>query len=1201
MHSIAIVLEGVAEDYTVTEDHRALIIRYASETIEELLEPPVTLVKVEYAFDDRRLLASTMLSSKGGTTTTSNDRRRRLASVSVPLKVFVRGPTNFSDFTLSFVMDTLKSSTEVLESKLKEDDWENFKDVSVSEGTYDAETLTKDPTRSPTARPTAEPTRKPTKRPTKKPTKNPTESPTPFPTPETEEVVHPVRLVFKNIPRGKRLSVDDRKLVIQFVYDMLNGQLDERLELLDISYPGILIDKSTQKKGGGKGVRRLLHSLGLHQGGRELNNLGTHSLPLLIRVKTPIVLSEISLAIMMDVFDNIQNMLDLCGYVMSLKWIESLNCGVVADSYDISDIVAFTDVPTGSPTPGPISVEKDVPVQFIFQNVPAGYTWLSETRDSLLRFVEVILVDNLDEQIKLVDVSHAGLLLATGASGKISSVGGRDRSPQSMKGVFAPRYPLLITVSSPPDIADFAEPYILQILEDNLKQLENYMLSLDDRVFKDPGLFVDMFSLEDISDASKMETTEHPVQLTFNSLPAGYSFSPQQKASLLWYIEDLLGNNLAGAFELIDASYADETANIMGGKGRSLQSGANAPPSLPFLFKVRGPEDLSEYAQLFIIQVLRDNMEDIEDFLKTLDEKAFVDPDVAVAPYDAPEPTLVRVEDPPTTRPWWFWFLLGIGTLFLICCSWACTKYLCVYKKQVKEDPRKYDFDKRDTRSVGGPLVIDRPTPFIVEKPILVEKAPERRKKHKKRKKKRKKERTEISVKQLLQIEPQKEYDGPMIAFPNYDEPTAQSLVTFEGMDPPSRQLLIEGPDPSVVMSVSPHYARLLPPAERSTSSSSEEQLELYDRPDGYNDQYDASHSSASGLFSYSGGSEKLSSSPLELRSHGESQSFYGKEPSVLGLDDGLSRSRNTFTREPSGLLGWDAGSRASQSHAGRSHASRSHAGRSHASRSHASRSHASRSHYTQESRRHLAIDNASQASYIHRIEDGASQASDGYRFNDGATQASYGHRSEASASQASYGHRSEASASQASYGHRSEASASQASYAHHLMDGGASQASYGHRSTGSGRSQHSYARTKESRTSNESQYSNARTKEPSGHEWDHIQSLSNQNNDEHSSRSGHEWDHIQSLANQHQGEMSFSTQSPEDDERSAETEGGDFAPFDDPSFSEPGSQLSHSFSGRYDVQKVPRRKGNQSSGGISSEDSYYDPPVYESHPPQSF
>jgi len=504
----------------------------------------------------------------------------------------------------------------------------------------------------------------------------------------------------------------------------------------------------------------------------------------------------------------------------------------------------------------------------------------------------------------------------------------------------------------------------------------------------------------------------------------------------------------------------------------------------------------------------------------------------------------------------------------LICCLWACTKYMCVYRKYVKEDPRKYD---------QGPLVIDRPTPFIVEKPILIEKVPERRKKHKKHKKKRKKERTEITVKQLLQIEPQKEYDGPMIAFPNYDEPTAQSLVTFEGMDPPSRQLQIEGPDPSVVMSVSPYHARLLPPAERSTSSSSEERLQICDKPDGYNDEYSDSQPSArSGLFSYSGSGSENRSSHLGMMSHGESQSFYAKEPSVLGLDDVLSQSRNTFTREPSGLLGWDEASRASQSHAGRSQASRSHA---------------SQSHYTQESRRHRGIDNASQASYAHRIEDGASQASYGHQFKDGA--------------------------SQASYRHRSEASASQASYAHHLMDGGASQASYGHRSTGSesqhsyprtngprtsSESQHSTARTKETRTGSVSQHSYARTKEPSGHEWDHIQSPSNSHHDEQSSKSGHEWDHIQSLANQHHEEMSFSTQSPEDDQMSAHTDDDHgFAPFDDPSFSEPGSQLSHSFSGRYDVEKEPRRKGKQSSGGISSEDSDYDASVYESHPTQSF
>ena len=132
---------------------------------------------------------------------------------------------------------------------------------------------------------------------------------------------------------------------------------------------------------------------------------------------------------------------------------------------------------------------------------------------------------------------------------------------------------------------------------------------------------VETYGLEDISDTSIMETTVHPVQLIFKSVPAGYAFSSRVRASLLRFIGEMLEDGLGGAFELIEASYADII--LLQSGARFLQAGAYAP-SLPLLIRVRGPSDLSNFALPYIIQVLRDNMQDIENFLLSLDGEAFV-------------------------------------------------------------------------------------------------------------------------------------------------------------------------------------------------------------------------------------------------------------------------------------------------------------------------------------------------------------------------------------------------------------------------------------------------------------------------------------------------------------------------------------------------------------------------------------------------
>jgi len=72
--------------------------------------------------------------------------------------------------------------------------------------------------------------------------------------------------------------------------------------------------------------------------------------------------------------------------------------------------------------------------------------------------------------------------------------------------------------------------------------------------------------------------------------------------------------------KVIQISYA---GMMVQGGTRFLQSGTNIS-SLPLLIRVRAPEDVSDFALSYIIQVIRDNMDDLHLFLQSMDSRVFV-------------------------------------------------------------------------------------------------------------------------------------------------------------------------------------------------------------------------------------------------------------------------------------------------------------------------------------------------------------------------------------------------------------------------------------------------------------------------------------------------------------------------------------------------------------------------------------------------
>ena len=82
------------------------------------------------------------------------------------------------------------------------------------------------------------------------------------------------------------------------------------------------------------------------------NKSDPRSLPLVIEIRGSEVLKDVIPAYIMDIFGNLSNAIEICRHVRSLEWISSLNCGVVAQTYDFADIVGSTQRPTPMPTIG---------------------------------------------------------------------------------------------------------------------------------------------------------------------------------------------------------------------------------------------------------------------------------------------------------------------------------------------------------------------------------------------------------------------------------------------------------------------------------------------------------------------------------------------------------------------------------------------------------------------------------------------------------------------------------------------------------------------------------------------------------------------------------------------------------------------------------------------------------------------------------
>lgn len=780
---VKVIMKNVKEGYLLNQDVRALIMRSSAEILEKHLdaEGPIELIEVESGgFLDRRelmilddvessrdrmllnseealqLMEELMVSNdKGGDnsdtrslqTWTMEDIDFRASEeeegdVPVALNVRVAHPKHMTDYALAYIIETLDDHKSAIENTLRDFDDEYLRDVEVVISSFQIGEVVDE-------------TEQPTKQPTPRPTPQPVEL-------RKRETVHPVAIFMRDVPSGYRLSPEARSSLLILVHEMMQDELDENFELVEVTYPG-----------------RLRHDEGKK----------THALPLLIRVRASPDVSDFALALVMEVFEG-DNMGRICRHLRSLSPGTFAVCSLGAQTYDLADILG----PSMAPTRAPDMITMDHPVQLIFDGVPLGYTFSSRHRQALLKLVEEMVKRRLSDSLELVGVRYAGVLLSN-RPGK----GNR----------YSPQFPMMVTIRGPrDDVEAFTVVLMVEAVRDGKGEIEDFLVSIDsDGKFKKPGLSVSDFDPDDLVDTSRIdriEQTQHGVELTFEGAPPGYAMPPEDEETCRVIVEEILDENMGGLFDLVDVSQYDEASDMITvsvNGGRSLQSGEDSV-SVPLLITVEGPDDQSELALPYIMQVIRDNVRDLEDFLRSLN---FRDPSVGVDEYWG-EPyvpaSLEEDGDPMWPLPWWVWLLVALGVLILFACCCLCFRWYTMYRDAVREKEIR-----EDERMSARHLVVEKPV--IIEKPVLMNNLV-KEKKHKKKKKKHKKKRKQRIIQleqpqvlqieqaqpQVLQIEApqpqvyqiqQPEYQGPTIDVHHVhpDEMTARSGVTFQ-YDPPS-------------------------------------------------------------------------------------------------------------------------------------------------------------------------------------------------------------------------------------------------------------------------------------------------------------------------------------------------------------------------------------------------------------------------------
>lgn len=312
---------------SVKELIQTQLIRYVMEVLEDHLDSRLELIKVEF----------------GGYL---GNRKPNKNTVSVPLRIVIKGPEDILDFAGTMLMELIEEYERDIVNKLMGDDFATFKDVYISTSTYDFDAIV-DETSDPTPRPTRKPTRKPTRSPVVAMVKS----------------VHPVQLKFKNVDKDYELSSSDIAAIVGFAREVLEEHLDDTFKLVSpkVVYTG---------NGSGQGLK---------------------SFPLSVTVRGPRDSRDYALAYIMSALED--NMVDI---VRMCKELDDAFKGstIVTESYDPATVADDFILK---------STSHDVKVTF--DGVPKSYRLSAAHRESIIDYIEELLRDHLDDPVKLVAVA----------------------------------------------------------------------------------------------------------------------------------------------------------------------------------------------------------------------------------------------------------------------------------------------------------------------------------------------------------------------------------------------------------------------------------------------------------------------------------------------------------------------------------------------------------------------------------------------------------------------------------------------------------------------------------------------------------------------------------------------------------------------------------------------------------------------------
>ncbi|KAL9191282.1 hypothetical protein ACHAXT_000988 [Thalassiosira profunda] len=159
VHPVQLTFENLPADYRMSADHRKSIITFLAELLTDYLDKSFELEEVAYARNEKdppSVKLPILLDSRSDEdpprrlSPSKRQYERRLASVSLPLRFVMIGPSNFSqDFVRSYVVEILTDRSKNILNYVKALDWNAFKSARVTPEIYSFGDLI-EPTASPT-------------------------------------------------------------------------------------------------------------------------------------------------------------------------------------------------------------------------------------------------------------------------------------------------------------------------------------------------------------------------------------------------------------------------------------------------------------------------------------------------------------------------------------------------------------------------------------------------------------------------------------------------------------------------------------------------------------------------------------------------------------------------------------------------------------------------------------------------------------------------------------------------------------------------------------------------------------------------------------------------------------------------------------------------------------------------------------------